>query len=116
MSHKMADPTPDRTLGAAFSLFDNNGDGTISSKELRRVIRCCPAGPTKTNCQPFTQYSQRSCPNFESATHRNLGEPVTEEDIAHVVREVDLDGSGTIDYQEFSKALVGEMKDAGFSL
>ena len=46
MSHKMADPTPDRTLGAAFSLFDNNGDGTISSKELRRVMRCC-SGPPK---------------------------------------------------------------------
>ena len=41
---------------------------------------------------------------------------MTEEDIAHVVREVDLDGSGQIDYQEFSKAVMGEMKDAGFSL
>ena len=55
MSHKMADPTPDRTLGAAFSLFDNNGDGTISSKELRRVIRCSTASPRNTQSSQWSE-------------------------------------------------------------
>ena len=74
------------------------------------------------SCQPSSSTAQHAFSQWSvselriSATHRNLGEPATEEDIAHVIREVDLDGSGQIDYQEFSKAVMGEMKDAGFSL
>ena len=39
ISHKMADPNPDRTLRAAFGVFDDDDDGTISAKELKRVMR-----------------------------------------------------------------------------
>ena len=39
ISHKMADPNPERTLRAAFSVFDDDNDGTISAKELKRVMR-----------------------------------------------------------------------------
>ena len=37
MSHKMGDVHPDRTLQAAFRVFDTNGDGTLSADELRAV-------------------------------------------------------------------------------
>jgi calmodulin len=39
MLHKMADPNPDRSLKAAFKVFDANNDGMISAKELRKVMR-----------------------------------------------------------------------------
>ena len=79
MAHKMRDPNPDRTLRAAFSCFDENGDGTISVKEIRKVMR-------------------------------NLGERVNEDDIASFVTKVDLDGNGSIDYSEFSKFVMSEVK------
>mmetsp|Transcript_65898 Transcript_65898/g.130679 ORF Transcript_65898/g.130679 Transcript_65898/m.130679 type:complete len:82 (-) Transcript_65898:324-569(-) len=40
MSHKMADPSPERTLRSAFAVFDGDGDGTISNQEMKRVMRC----------------------------------------------------------------------------
>ena len=40
MAHKMGDSgNPDKTLRAAFSVFDTNGDGTISSEEIREIMR-----------------------------------------------------------------------------
>ena len=39
MAHKMGDTTPDRTLHAAFSVFDTDGSGNISADEIRGVMR-----------------------------------------------------------------------------
>ena len=39
MAHKMGDTNPEKTLHAAFQVFDANGDGTISAGELRGVMR-----------------------------------------------------------------------------
>lgn len=44
MMHNMADPNPEETLRAAFQVFDSNGDGMISAKELKRVMRWARAG------------------------------------------------------------------------
>ena len=38
MAHKMGDTAPEKTLRQAFSVFDTNGDGTISTAEIRNVI------------------------------------------------------------------------------
>lgn len=40
-------------------------------------------------------------------TRRQMGEPTTEDDITGVIREVDLDGNGMIDYGEFSRVVSG---------
>lgn len=77
MAHKMADPNPERTLKAAFNCFDENGDGTISTKEIKKVMR-------------------------------NLGEPVTDDDIRTFVSKVDADKNGVIDYSEFSRFVTKE--------
>jgi len=54
----------------AFSLFDKDGDGSITVKELRIVMR-------------------------------QLGQNPSDAEIREMVAEVDIDGSGTIDFNEF---------------
>ena len=54
----------------AFALFDDDGDGAITSKELGTVMR-------------------------------SLGQDLTEEELKDMIREVDGDGSGTIEFPEF---------------
>jgi len=55
---------------AAFALFDKDGGGTISTKELTSVMN-------------------------------SLGHNTTPEMIAEIIKEVDADGSGEIDFDEF---------------
>ncbi|RCV36700.1 hypothetical protein SEVIR_8G003000v4 [Setaria viridis] len=65
----------------AFSLFDKDGDGTITSKELGTVMR-------------------------------SLGQSPSEEELQDMVKEVDADGSGAIDFQEFLTLLARQMREA----
>ena len=53
-----------------FSMFDKDGDGTVSTKELGVVMRA-------------------------------LGQNPTEKEIEEMVLEVDKDGNGEIDFDEF---------------
>jgi len=39
MAHKMGNSNLDKSLASAFSVFDTNGDGTISAEEIRNVMR-----------------------------------------------------------------------------
>ncbi|KAL3875246.1 hypothetical protein ACJMK2_038170, partial [Sinanodonta woodiana] len=54
----------------AFALFDKDGDGTVSTKELGTVMR-------------------------------SLGQNPTSEQLENIIRMVDADGNGTIDFDEF---------------
>ena len=42
---------------------------------------------------------------------RNLGQNPSEEELKQMIREVDLDGNGTIDFKEFMCLMVKRMKD-----
>lgn len=64
----------------AFSLFDKNGDGYISSKELGVVMR-------------------------------SLGQNPTEAELLDMINEVDFDGNGRIDFQEFISMMARQMKN-----
>eukprot|EP00915_Cephaloidophora_sp_WS-2016_P002572 GHVH01003450.1.p1 GENE.GHVH01003450.1~~GHVH01003450.1.p1 ORF type:complete len:151 (+),score=41.48 GHVH01003450.1:52-504(+) len=64
----------------AFALFDSDGDGTISSKELGTVMR-------------------------------SLGQNPTEAELSDMINEVDVDGSGSIDFSEFLSLMARKMKD-----
>uniref|UniRef100_A0A0K0CZI4 Calmodulin n=1 Tax=Angiostrongylus cantonensis TaxID=6313 RepID=A0A0K0CZI4_ANGCA len=58
----------------AFRLFDKDGNGSISSKELGVAMR-------------------------------SLGQNPTEQELLDMVNEVDIDGSGTIDFPEFCQMM-----------
>uniref|UniRef100_A0A669CID3 Troponin C, skeletal muscle n=1 Tax=Oreochromis niloticus TaxID=8128 RepID=A0A669CID3_ORENI len=65
---------------AAFDMFDTDGGGDISTKELGTVMRM-------------------------------LGQNPTREELDEIIEEVDEDGSGTIDFEEFLVMMVRLMKE-----
>ncbi|XP_061999478.1 uncharacterized protein LOC133716840 [Rosa rugosa] len=67
----------------AFSLFDKDGDGSITTEELGTVMR-------------------------------SLGQNPTEEELQDMINEVDVDGSGTIECQEFLDLMAKKMKGTDF--
>ncbi|XP_063283000.1 calmodulin-alpha-like [Pelobates fuscus] len=64
----------------AFSLYDKDGDGAITTKELGTVMR-------------------------------SLGQNPSEAELQDMLREIDHDGSGTIDFPEFLTLMARKMKD-----
>ncbi|KAK3519090.1 hypothetical protein QTP70_016327, partial [Hemibagrus guttatus] len=65
---------------AAFDMFDTDGGGDISTKELGTVMRM-------------------------------LGQNPSREELDAIIEEVDEDGSGTIDFEEFLVMMVQQMKE-----
>ncbi|CAB1344297.1 unnamed protein product [Coregonus sp. 'balchen'] len=65
---------------AAFNLFDSDGGGDISTRELGQVMRM-------------------------------LGQNPTREELALIIEEVDEDGSGSIDFEEFLVMMVRLLKE-----
>ncbi|CAH2224289.1 calmodulin [Pelobates cultripes] len=65
----------------AFSLYDKDGDGAITTKELDTVIR-------------------------------SLGQNPSEAELQDMFREIEHDGSGTIDFPEFLTLMARKMREA----
>ncbi|KAL6641951.1 hypothetical protein ACP70R_020132 [Stipagrostis hirtigluma subsp. patula] len=65
----------------AFSLFDKDGDGTITTKELGTVMK-------------------------------SLGQSPTEAELRDMIDEVDADGSGSIDFNEFLTLVARNAREA----
>ena len=86
MAYQMGEgASPDKTLRAAFKMFDNDENGTISGDEIVDVLR-------------------------------QMGEPITDADIGKVLDDMDENGDGVIDYDEFAIAVTKEMRESGFRL
>jgi len=77
MVRKMKDTDMEEELIEAFKVFDRDGNGYISSTELKLVIN-------------------------------SLGEELSKEDIDDMIKEVDLDKDGQIDYEEFVKMMMSK--------
>jgi len=61
----------------AFSLFDKDGDGTITTKELGTVMRSLGQNPTEAELQDMIN------------------------EVDEMIREADIDGDGQVNYEEF---------------
>ncbi|XP_076098159.1 calmodulin-alpha-like isoform X1 [Mytilus galloprovincialis] len=65
----------------AFKMFDKDGDGTITTKELGTVMR-------------------------------SLGQNPSSQELEDMVNEVDVDGNGEIDFEEFVMMMAKKVQDA----
>ncbi|CAE7835049.1 unnamed protein product [Symbiodinium sp. CCMP2592] len=91
----------------AFSLFDKDGDGTITTKET--------AVDTDTEEELIEAFKvfDRDGNGFISAAElrhvmTNLGEKLTDEEVDEMIREADVDGDGQINYEEFVKMMMAK--------
>ncbi|XP_062197463.1 uncharacterized protein LOC133900370 [Phragmites australis] len=136
----------------AFSLFDKDGDGTITTKELGTVMRSLGQSPTEAELQDMVDevdadgsgaidfhefltllarkmrdagaddelreafrvfdQDQNGFISRDELRHvlENLGERLSDYELAEMLREADVDGDGQINYTEFAKVMMAKRR------
>ncbi|XP_019365207.1 PREDICTED: calmodulin, striated muscle-like [Gavialis gangeticus] len=90
----------------AFSLFDKDGDGSITTKELGTVMRSLGQNPTEAELQNMIGEVDADgsgtidFPEFLSLMARKIRGADSEEDIREAFRVFDKDGNGYISAAE----------------
>ncbi|PSN51339.1 hypothetical protein C0J52_07930 [Blattella germanica] len=139
--HKHVSKSQMKEFREAFRLFDKDGDGSITQEELGRVMRSL--GDGNVSFEEFVEIvsnmgaaTDRTADQEEKelrdafrvfdkhnrgyisasdlrAVLQCLGEDLSEEEIEDMIKEVDVDGDGRIDFYEFVHALgePGEEED-----
>lgn len=147
MTEKLS-PQQLEELKEAFAIYDLDGDGTITTRELGSVMRALGLNPTEAEILNFIKEADMDNSgtiNFEEfavlmsdkmkdidseediiaafkvfdldnkgyiTQHElrhvmtNLGEKLTDEEVADMMREADADGDGKINYEDFVKIMM----------
>lgn len=90
----------------AFSLFDKDGDGTITTKELGTVLRSLGQNPTQAELQDMINEVDADgngtvdFPEFLTLVSRKMKETDSEEEIIEAFKVFDKSGSGFISAAE----------------
>jgi len=90
----------------AFSLFDKDGDGTITTKELGTVMRSLGQNPTEAELQDMINEVDADgngtidFPEFLTMMARKMKDTDSEEEIKEAFKEFDRDGDGFISAAE----------------
>uniref|UniRef100_A0A672ZVH2 Calmodulin 2 n=1 Tax=Sphaeramia orbicularis TaxID=375764 RepID=A0A672ZVH2_9TELE len=94
------------TKEEAFSLFDKDGDGTITTKELGTVMRSLGQNPTEAELQDMINEVDADgngtidFPEFLTMMARKMKDTDSEEEIREAFRVFDKDGNGYISAAE----------------
>ena len=97
----------------AFSLFDKDGDGTITTKELGTVMRSLGQNPTEAELQDMVNEVDADgngtidFPEFLTMMARKMKDTDSEEELKEAFRVFDKDGSGSITVKELAQSLQG---------
>ena len=95
----------------AFSLFDKDGDGTITTKELGTVMRSLGQNPTETELQEMINEVDADgngtidFPEFLVMMERKMKDTDSEEEIKEAFRVFDKDGNGFISAAELKHVM-----------
>mmetsp|Transcript_64443 Transcript_64443/g.172575 ORF Transcript_64443/g.172575 Transcript_64443/m.172575 type:complete len:179 (-) Transcript_64443:515-1051(-) len=90
----------------AFSLFDKDGDGTITTKELGTVMRSLGQNPTEAELQDMINEVDADgngtidFPEFLTLMARKMKDTDSEEEILEAFKVFDKDGNGFISAAE----------------
>jgi calmodulin len=90
----------------AFSLFDKDGDGTITTKELGTVMRSLGANPTEAELKDMIEEidvdgdGTVDFPEFLTLMARKMKDVDSEEEIIEAFKVFDKDGNGFISAAE----------------
>ncbi|CAD7677392.1 unnamed protein product [Nyctereutes procyonoides] len=109
LSSHMADQLTEEQIAEfkeAFSLFDKDGDGTITTKELGTVMRSLGQNPTEAELQDMINEVDADgngtidFPEFLTMMARKMKDTDSEEEIREAFRVFDKDGNGYISAAE----------------
>lgn len=95
----------------AFSLFDKDGDGTITTKELGTVMRALGQNPTEAELQDMINEVDADgngtidFPEFLTMMARKMADAASEEEVTEAFRVFDKDGNGFISAAELRHVL-----------
>ena len=84
----------------AFDLFDTDGSGTIDAKELKVAMRCVEGVLSFVDVM---NNWKKSC------QYRALGFEPKKEEVKKMIADIDKDGSGNIDFEEFLTMMTAKM-------
>merc|ERR1712025_351329 len=96
----------------AFTLFDRDGDGTITTKELGTVMRSLGQNPTDTDLQDMVNEVDTDgngtidFTEFITMMARKMKEVDTDEEIREAFKVFDKDGNGFISAAEMKQVMI----------